>query len=257
MNEEDVKRIVSQLTEALTQRLDDFEKKYAEHQHDNLDGTNILRKKIELDADQSLTVGRATQQSAPITGAGSASEQIIHAFAVGKDDGQSGFVNKSGNMQVNYIHQPNATTSFITALRKPLVTSVQGASIATTLGGNTVTIAGYAFATDELAGGLINIFNSSGTFIESQTIASNTATVVTISGTWLASTSNATFFIYIPVFFGSADTIYQRLYTQEGTAGGIRFGVGPTAGGQNGLLYMDATGDIYWRNKGGTSTKLN
>ena len=56
---------------------------------------------------------------------------------------------------------------------------------------------------------------------------------------------------------GSAQTIFQRFYTQEGTAGGIRFGVGATAGGQNGLLYSDATGDLYWRDKAGTSVKLN
>jgi hypothetical protein len=56
---------------------------------------------------------------------------------------------------------------------------------------------------------------------------------------------------------GSADTPFQRFYTQEGTGGGIRFGVGTTNGGQNGLAYMDVTGDIYWRNKIGASTKLN
>jgi hypothetical protein len=225
------------------------------HQHDGVDGTNTLRKKLILDQDQFLTIG--TSQQGTITGGTAGTETYNYILGVGTETQSSGFVNKSPNLQILVQHTPNTTQSFFQGQRSPLVTSVQGTSISTTLGGTTVTIDGFNFSTNELAGALINIINSSGTLIETQTIASNTSTVVTISGTWSATTSNATFVIFIPVYLGSANYPWQRDYVQEGTAGGVRFGVGPTAGGQNGLLYMDTTGDLYWRNKGGASTKLN
>ena len=255
LEKEQLKRDVAKLQQDMKKFMED----YAKHNHDDVDGTRRLRKTIDIDDDQALGVGNGTMASPPIRSLGASTEQVQYSIAVGKDDGRSGFVNKADLLQLNFLHQPrNASLqSFINAFRTPVVTSLGGTSISTTSGGNTVTIAGFGFASNELAGALIDIFNSSGALVETQVIASNTATVITITGTWLASTSGATFQIYSPVFFGSAETIFQRFYTQEGTAGGIRFGVGVTAGGQNGLLYSDATGDLYWRNKSGVSTKLN
>lgn len=243
----------------LEQELEKLKRDYAVHQHSDLDGTNQLRKSIKLDQDQYLQVGLATHGTAPILNIGTTSEQIQYGIAVGKDDGRTGFVNKLDALQMDFLHQPRNTSlqSFITGKRTPLVSPVGSTSVSTTAAGNTITIDGYNFTTDELAGGLINIYNSSGTLIETQTIASNTGTVITISGTWIATTASATFDIFAPVFLGSANIIWQRFYAQEGTAGGIRFGVGPTNGGQNGLLYMDATGDLYWRPKTGAAVKLN
>lgn len=189
---------------------------------------------------------------------GAINEQIQTTIASGRDqDGTIG--NTSGNLLLNLNHQPQNTSnqSFITAVRPPIYINIPGTTISTTAGGSTVTTSGYGFTVNSLTGALINIYDSSGTLIETQTIASNTATVITITATWIASTSGGTFTIFVPVFFGSADNPYQRLYTQEGTGAGIRFGVGPTNGGQNGLLYSDAAGDLYWRNKAGVSTKLN
>jgi hypothetical protein len=241
----------------LESKLKTLETNYAKHQHDGIDGTNQLRKSIKLDQDQYLQVGLGSQATGPISGLGSASEQLQYAISLGKDDGRTGFVNKADILQMDFLHQPNTATSFISSRRTPVVTALEGTSISTTSGGSTTTIAGFNFETNELAGALINIYNSSGTFVESRVIASNTATVITITGTWSASTSSATFDIYLPVYLGTAEFIWQRFYTQEGTAGGIRFGVGPTAGGQNGLLYSDAIGDLYWRDKNGDSLKLN
>ncbi len=242
----------------LEEKLKTLERKFAVHQHNNVDGTNILRKNIMLDKDQWISVG-AMQQLGDQSITGVVSDQYVYAMSVGSDQLTTGFTNKSSNLQLNFIHYPNNSSlqSFITAFRKPLATNFNGTVVATTIGGTTVTINGFNFTTNELTGALIDIFNNSGTLVETQTIASNTATVITISATWLASTTNAFFRIYVPVFCGEAGTIWQRFYTQEGTGGGIRFGVGTTAGGQNGLLYSDATGDLYWRNKAGVSTKLN
>jgi len=238
-------------------RIEALERKLAVHQHDNVDGTNMLRKMISLDRDQQLTVGLASHLSTIIDRDGTATDQLFYAISVGEESNTTGFVNKSSDMQLNFQHFPNGTNSFLTCFRKPIVTSLEGTSISTSSGGNTTTISGFNFTTNELAGGLICIFNSSGTLIETRIIASNTSTVVTITGTWSASTSSATFVIYRPVFLGSAEFVWQRMYVQEDTTGGLRFGMGPTAGGQNGLLYMDIAGDLYWRNKSGTSTKLN
>jgi hypothetical protein len=255
MDNEQLQRKIQELEN----KLQTLEVNYAKHQHDSLDGTNTLRKNIKLDQDQYLQVGLGGQGTGSINNNGLANEQIQYALSVGKDDGRSGFVAKADVLQMDFLHQPKTALSFITARRTPLISPVGSTSLSVTSGGNTVTIDGYNFITDELAGGIIDIYNSSGTLIESRIIASNTATAITITGTWGASTSSATFQIYRPVYNGSADYIWQRYYTQEGTAGGIRFGMGVTAGAlnQNGLLYMDATGDLYWRNKSGTAVKLN
>ena len=243
----------------LEQELAKLKKDYSEHQHDNFDGTKILTKDIKIDKENYLSIGYAEHGCAPILNIGDANEQIQYSMEVSKDN-RRGFSNKTPEIaQLNILHQPNNTSkqSFITGVRGPVVTPNPSQTISTTAGGNTVTISGFGFATNELAGCSINIINSSGALVETRTIASNTSTVITITGTWSATTTNGTFEIHVPLFFGSAEYVWQRFYTQEGTGGGIRFGEGPTAGGQNGLLYMDSTGDLYWRNKGGTATKLN
>jgi hypothetical protein len=243
----------------LKNKLEILSKNFEKHQHDDYDGTKVLRKAIKLDVDQSLVVGLGGMITQLILNAGTASEQIGYSITVGKGNLNSGdsLSNKVDAIQLNFLHLPNSTQSFINAYRTPLVTPFSGATISPVSGGNTVTLNGYNFTTNELAGALIDVFSSAGTFIETKTIASNTATVITITGTWGSTVTDGTFQIYNPVYLGSADSIFQRLYIQEGTAGGVRIGGGPTAGGQNGLLYMDATGNLYWRNKGGTSTKLN
>ena len=251
-----------QLSEVLNS-LHDLKYLFQKHQHTGQDETPILTKGLNLDSGQivKLGLGAIASQRSGSGAPGSSSEQVQTSIIAGKDL-TGGFGSTSGNLQLNLIHVPqsSANQSFITALRPPLFEPVSGSVISTTATGNTVTIIGYNFVTNSLAGALIDITDSSGTLVETQVIASNTATVITISGTWINSTSGGLYQIYQPVYLGSADTIWQRFYTQEGTAGGIRFGIGKTwtAGtGQNGLLYMDSTGDLYWRGKTGTSTKLN
>lgn len=243
----------------LTEKVDRLERLLIDHEHNIVDGTKILTKNIRLENGQFIDVGYGSQASGEVLNIGATNEQLSYAIALSKQNTTQGFTNKLDALQLNFLHQPNNTSkqSFITALRTPLVTSFVGTSISTTAGGSTVTIDGFNFTTNELAGALISIYTSAGALVETQTIASNTATVITISGTWLSSTSSGKFLVYSPVFLGSADMIWQRFYAQEGTSGGIRIGPGVTNGGQNGLLYMDAAGDLYWRNKGGTSVKLN
>lgn len=232
------------------------------HTHNGTDSPLVSAVNLRAGTPVLLGLGGIVSLSNNVA-SGSTGEQIQTSIAAGKDiNGTVG--NTSKNLILNLLHQPqNASNqSFITAYRPPLYSNIPGTTISTTSGGNTVTTVGYGFTTNALAGALINIYDSSANLIETQTIASNTATVITITGTWVASTSGGTLLILVPVFFGSAEAPWQRLYTQEGTGAGVRFGVGPTNGvsgtppSQNGLLYMDATGDLYWRNKAGTATKV-
>lgn len=245
----------------LESKIKTLEGKYAVHQHNDIDGTNQLRKSIKLDADQAAIVGDGQWQTFRSYNATDGTN-YISGNIVGTNT-TPGAANKSPNMQMTMVHIPGSSSkfSFYTGECAPLVLSYENTSISTTAGGDTVTITGFNFITDELTGAYINIYNSSGVLIETRTIASNTATVITITGTWLASTTGV-FKIYNPVFLGRTETVFHRLYVEEGSAtGGIRFGVGPTstsAGGQNGLLYMDAAGDLYWRPKATASAvKLN
>lgn len=254
--EQETKQLLNDVNN-LKSELETLKRNFAKHQHDDIDGTQKLRKKISIDVDQVSAIGVSNHGSA-IRYSGATADVFLYVIAVGESYKDSNQVLKSNDLQLNLNHNPLQDNSSIYAYRKPIVASAGSTSLSVTSGGTTVTIDGYNFTTNELAGAYINIYNSSGTLVETQTIASNTSTVITISGTWGATTSSATFLIYKPVLFGQSDIIFERVYVAEGTSdGGIRFGVGPTNGGQNGLLYMDATGDLYWRNKGGTSTKLN
>lgn len=261
-NELKIKELENKVNE-LTIMLDSFKRDYAKHQHDNFDGTQTLTKDIKIGVNNFLDIGYSEHGSPIIKNIGATDEEIQYSISVNNDNSR-GFSNAlDGILQLNFFHYPNSTTkqSFINAFRSPIVTPNLGQTIDTTSGGNTVVISGFNFTTNKLAGALINIYNSSGVFIESKVIASNTSDTITITGTWGASTTGGLFQIYVPVYFGDGSTIWQRFYVQEGTGGGIRFGMGVTGTdgnpATNGLLYSDATGDLYWRNKSGTSTKLN
>lgn len=253
MENENILQKINNLEEQILKLKSDYQK----HQHDGKDGTNILRKNIELDKSSFLKVGYLEQASAPIFLQGDEKEQMQHVFSLSKTN-KIGAVNKLDALQVNFLHQPNnpSKQSFIIANRSPIITPFEGQTVSTTAGQTTITINNFNFKTNELAGGLISIYNSSNVYIETRVISSNTSNVITVSSAWGSSTSNGLFFIYTPVYLGSADNIFQRFYTQEGEGGGIRFGMGTTNGGQNGLLYMNSVGDLYWRNKGGTAINL-
>lgn len=197
------------------------------------------------------------------TAPGSAGEEVITIIVAGKDQTAGVTQSSISNMQIQLEHYPQDPNnfSFFDAFRPPLYTNTANTTITVTAGGSTVTITGYTFPVNSLFNAttpvLIDIFDSSGNLVETQSIASNTATVITINGTWLNTTIGGTFLVFVPVFLGRTQNPWQRAYVMDSTAGGVRFGGGPTNAGQNGLLYMDSAGDLYWRNKSGTSTKLN
>jgi hypothetical protein len=234
--------------------------KISAHQHNGVDSPLISTIKLQAETPINFGFGAmlSTSNSKTVV-AGSTGEQLQASMVSGKDLVGAPVGTETNNLQLNLLHQPqNASNqSFINAFRPPVFGTIAGTTISVTSGASTVTITGHSFIVNALANALINIFDSTGTLVETQTIASNTSTVVTISGTWGATTTSGTYFIFQPVFMGSADTPFQRFYTQEGIGAGIRFGVGVTNGGQNGLLYMNSVGSLYWRNKSGVSTLIS
>lgn len=233
------------------------------HQHCN-DGTIPLRKNINLDRDQWLTVG-ATQFITQRPTSNLASDQdYIHSISLGPDAVDVGLVYKSRNAQLDFIHFPESPgTSRLRGYASPLVTNPPGTMSAVTGGGNTIAIpASLGITTNELVDAFIVVNNEPGNAADQKVIASNTSTQITITGTWFASINPATYVIYRPIGLGDQSINYRILYIGEnglpaGSAAGIRFGGSVTNLGQNGFLYMDSAGDLYWRNKAGASTKLN
>lgn len=244
------------------------------HTHNGSD--SVLIDTINLPTGTPIKFGLGGIVSASSGGLGAVNEQIQVSMVSGRD--QTGtFSNTTKNLQINLLHQPQnvSNQSFINAFRPPVYGNIPNTTISVTSGGSTVTVvAQYGFTTNVLAGALINIINSSGSLVETQSIASNTSNVITINSTWINTTAGGTFFIYVPVFLGSADVPFQRLSVGgEDVSGGaftryraLRLGYGTTAGTQSvGIFYGTGTpetfvtaniGSLYLRTNGGAGTTL-
>jgi hypothetical protein len=82
-------------------------------------------------------------------------------------------------------------------------------------------------------------------------IASNTSNSVTITSGITVTGQLTQYKVLAPIYLGSADYPWTRIYTTMGVGGGIRFGIGQTNNGQNGLLYTDGT-QVYFRDINGS-----
>ena len=236
----------------MVDRINKLENLLRDHQHSDDDGTQMLTKGLRLSKDQLIKLADC-EIAQIVQGIDTAAESNTLIIAVGRDP-RTGFATSSANAQVDIVHQPNSTVSYFTGKRPPLYTTSN--LITTISGASTMEFNGFNFEINQLAGSLVNIFDSTGTLVETRTIASNTATTITISGTWGATTSGYAY-IFFPMYLGISNHPWQRAYVMDGAAGGLRFGGGVTGGGQNTLLYTDAAGDLYYRNLAGSSVKLN
>lgn len=246
--------------EELTKKLDTLQNsfdilsdKFVRHTHTGKDGSEKNKDSIELLPGQWFKAGSITLADAPQSALGQAG-RFYGSLVIGND---SSVVDGSDNAQLNIDHQSETATlqTFIYAFRKPLAFGTTGS---VTSGGTVLTQSEFLFETNALAGAFVDVYNTLDALVETFEIASNTANTITITGgTWSATASPIVFQVFMPVYLGAADFPYRRIYTGPLDSGGIRFGFGPTAGGQNGLLYMDATGDLYWRPKTGAAVKLN
>lgn len=251
---EELSNKVKELTEKLNEtskKLDEYTIKHKEHIHNGEDGTNTITGDLRLHKDRTIKLADC-EIAQLVRGINTSGETNMFAIAVGRDP-RSGIASNSENAQFNIVHQPQSTISYISGIRPPLY--INSTVISTTSGGSTITFTGANFVVNDLAGASVNIYDSTGALVEMQTIASNTATVITISSTWLNTTTGGTAEVLFPMYLGISNYPWQRGYVMDGSGGGIRFGGGATNNGQNALLYTDGT-SLKFRKKDGTVTTV-
>lgn len=188
-----------------------------------------------------------------------------------------GSAESSSNSQIYLEDQQDSATldSFFYGYRKPLHVPKTGLTFTVTSAGTTLTDSSKAWTTNELSGANVNIYNSSGVFQFSRQIASNTATVITIDGTWPATVSGGTYLVYMPLYLGSAGNPFRQVYAggTDVSSGGdgsvrraIRLGYGTSGGTETiGIFFGTSTpesvvtanvGSLFLRTDGGATTTL-
>lgn len=248
---------VASLRGQLESNRKDFEKRLSEmesllknHQHDEADGTVRLRRTISLLPGNGFDIGGVATFSGSSEKT-SSSERTLAIIATGIDENANDGV---GNSQIYMEHQQStdATTrqTFFQGIRAPLF---NGTKARVKTGETTLSQKEFKWQTNELDGAFISV--GSPASFECYEIASNTERTLTVTGgTWGFSDTDASYTIFMPIYFGSANFPWRRLYTMDTSSGGIRFGFGPTAGGQNGLLYSDGQTLKYRRPNGTIAT---
>ena len=103
-----------------------------------------------------------------------------------------------------------------------------------------------------------SVFDSEGNF-DSVGIVSNTKNTITLAETPTINgktlSGSVKYSILSTLYLGFSNQPFQRAYVQDGLAGGLRFGPGPTGKGRNAFLYVDGD-NLKFRNKSGTTTTI-
>lgn len=237
-------------------------KKFKDHKHEGekADGSLLLQRSIDLIAGQTVGAGGVAGFTGitdvqTLNGA-VISDRTLATFATGRDTNP---VDGLNNSQVYLEHQysTDSTTkqTFFYGIRSPLYISAKGARISS--GGTELTQRIFKFKPNELAGAYVTVNRPDNSSFSGFQIASNTETTLTITGgTWNFEGNDIGFTVFMPIYNGSASYPWRRLYTGDGSGGGIRFGYGATAGGQNGLLYSEGE-NLYWRTPGGSVREID
>lgn len=261
------------------ERFENFDRVLYSHKHDKTDGTSPLSFGIDIPSSQPVYIGnggiieltKSIDQS---------SETNTLALAVGRDRGAPGGGTKETTLNTNLLiqHQPatngGTNQTFFYGYRPPLYAN-SSTTIQATSAGNTFTDPTQNWSTNELAGAQLVISNSSGTFQYSRQIASNTATIITIDGTFPATVTSCQYTVLMPVYFGASQYPWRQGYFggEDVSSGGtgaqrrvLRFGYGTTSGSDViGIYYGTGSpeavvtaniGSIYLRYDGSTSTTL-
>jgi hypothetical protein len=214
---------------------------------------------------------------------GSSGEQDEMVLAVGKalNTVDSPFDFTEVNFaEVAILHQPQSlitvngqvTTSpyaFFVGLRTPHLDNTYGPQNTVPTGkitqGNTIlTDTTLNLTLGVLTGCRINLYDSAGGFLEAYVVITNSATTITINGTWKSPTGNYFYEIYAPMFLGSADRPWRRLYLDNEGGMAIRFGQGPPSGNADFGFYYGVgvptfaanAGSFYINTAGGSGTTL-
>ena len=274
MNTEEQQKQIDSLNETVNQLKTDIQNllnRFDNHEHNQVDGTKKI-KNIEVSRGDFARIGD-TCLVGSITASGS-SDGTTFGISTGPDS--FGFNQRSLSTDLNIDHYQftNGYTnqSFIRSFRPPLYLN-SGKSV--TAGGSTISDTGQSWTTNQLAGAFIYLFDSSGNSLETRQIASNTATQITIDGTWASTDSNVSYLVFMPVYLGAANVPWRQVYIggDDVSSGGtgaqrrvLRFGYGTTSGANViGIYYGTGTpesvvtanvGSLYLRTDGGASTTL-
>lgn len=215
---------------------------------------------------------------ASYTSATASARSHIAAISVGDETLQNqGGDTSSLNTQIYLEDQPDTTSlqSFLYGFRKPLYVNRTDDTISVTSGAATLTDSSKNWTTNELAGAIVHVFDSSGVLQFARQIASNTATVITIDSTWPATVSGGTYVVSMPIYFGASAYPWRMGYFggNDISSGGtgaqrqvLRFGYGSTTGTETRGLFLGTgspesvvtsnVGSLYLRTDGGVSDTL-
>jgi hypothetical protein len=243
---------LSQKIRELSEWKINIEEKLTNHNHTGEDGSKRLEDTIQTRPGTVIGTNLIHLTSASRRPTFATSQGFI---TVGEDSEDGSLSKKYGNAQLTIEHQhPLSSNSFFYAYRPPLYTGLKGN---TTSASTTFTTRDFDFVPNELSNSFLLVNYKDGTF-DCFKITSNNKNIITITGGTFAKTeTNTAWGVFKPLYLGAAQFPWYRIAVMDGTDGGVRFGRGATNAGQNGLLYMDSVGDLYWRNKSGSSLKLN
>jgi len=231
----------------LEQGLKDAQRILHEHTHNGRDGSLTFRETVELPTGKSFDSGTSGWLGYQ------GNDQFSMTFATGPEirDGVSDY---SKNSQMSITHQDTSLggRTFVEGLRSPLFSGTDGELSAST----TFTQARFDFVSTEfdlLDDIYLVVYDIDGTF-ESRIISTLTRKSLVVTSAFTISGTGLTWFIYQPLYFGSAERPWKRLYTHEDSGGGVRFGTGVTATAGNALLYFKS-GKLIIRWLDGNTTR--
>lgn len=254
MNDDNLKQQIQSLSKDVADLKTEIEQlrsayKHHKHEGDANDGSKRLEREIDLLPGQTVGaagVGGISGEANP--GGTNATRTIL---ITGKDTTEADGLNNSQiYLEHQYFTDGTTNQSFYYAFRGPNFIGSNSGQF--TSGGTVMIQTQLKWTPDQLVGATVDVENDDGTH-SGYLITANDERSLTINGTFTSTMTTADFFIFVPIYLGDATRPWRRAYVTDGTAGGVRFGLGSTNAGQNGLLYMDAAGDLYWRDKAGIS----
>lgn len=282
MNEQEFKKLTQRVTE-LEKKQDGRTRQQITYPVDNLSLT-VLAKYALVRTFHNLTgyllesFGFSNVTIAGTVGRDATDRVYRAAVSVGEETmQQQGSASGSKNTQIYLEDQADSSTfnSFLYGYRKPLYTVNEGSTVSVTSGASTMTDSDKDWDTNELAGAMINIYDSGGALQFSRQIASNTGTVVTIDGTWPATVNSGSYVVLMPIYLGAAEYPWRQGYFggDDVSSGGtgaqrrfIRIGYGSTGGTETRGLFFGtgspesvvtaSVGSLYLRTDGSTNTVL-
>jgi hypothetical protein len=166
---------------------------------------------LSIKAEEDIQLGPFFLDSLERYSAGTLTE-LFGFMVVGRENPDTD--NRFPGSQLTLNHQLSTdgtnNRTFFWGSRAPFFSSNTG-NKSVSSAGTTLTDTAQNFVANELAGAYINIYDTAGAFQFTRQIASNTATVITIDGTWPASVTG-NYIITMPIYLGAADYPWRQLY---------------------------------------------